>query len=54
MFREEFSLEQRDLDVYSDEEVINQRIEDGDLNPADAAFLLGNNRGNNYLEEEEE
>ncbi|MFH1682610.1 MAG: hypothetical protein ABIA37_02325 [Candidatus Woesearchaeota archaeon] len=47
-------MELEELETYTDEEGIDQRIEDGDLNPTEAAILRGNLRGNLYLEEEEE
>lgn len=51
--KEDLFIDIRDLDVYTDEEAIDRGIDEGDLNPMEAAFLRGNNWGNNYLEEEE-
>jgi len=43
-----------DVDDLCDESAITKRVEDGDLNPADAGILIGNMQGSVYTEEEEE
>lgn len=42
-----------DLNLY-DPNVIEKKVEEGDLDPVDGAILMGNLEGNKYTEEEEE
>ena len=46
-------IEMEDFEFCTDEDSIDQGIEEGDLNPVEAAILRGNLKGSRYIEEEE-